>query len=280
MKLASYDMALDTYHEVLEKLKDEPDPMREVSTVMGIAEVALYQRRFVECIELCERVLETIEDHELREFHPGVHHLIADAYDALGDGEASLRHLRSYLRIREELLGYDVRRKVHELQSRVDAERAMSTTIADNGRARELEEEVERTRGELAALSLQVIYQQDLIREIRESLQEAVGEKGLPNLSEIRRRIDVQADLGGGWEAFERRLRETSPTFVETLSRRYRLTPAELRVCSLLRLNLTSKEIAVMISIEPRSVDVYRLRIRKKLGLDRETNLATFLLGL
>lgn len=277
MEHTSYDTALGAYHEALELMKDRSDPMYEVYASMGIAEIFFFQGRSAECIELGERVLAMIEEHTLRGFDFEMHHLIADAYDALGDSELSLQHLRRYLEIKEDLLGYDVRLRVHELQSRIDAERAMREVNADGVRSRELKEEVSRARAELATLSLQVIYQQDLIRGIRESLHGAVN---VPVLSEIRRRIDVQAEIGGGWELFERRLREMNPTFVEMLSRDYNLTPAELRVCSLLRLSLSSKEIAIMISIEPRSVDVYRLRIRKKLGLDRETNLVTFLSGL
>lgn len=57
------------------------------------------------------------------------------------------------------------------------------------------------------------------------------------------------------------------------------ISPAELRVCALLRMNLSSKEIAALINISPGSVDVMRTKIRKKLGLsDPKINLTSYLM--
>lgn len=57
------------------------------------------------------------------------------------------------------------------------------------------------------------------------------------------------------------------------------ISPAELRVCALLRMNLSSKEIAALINISPGSVDVMRTKIRKKLGLsDPKVNLTSYLM--
>lgn len=62
------------------------------------------------------------------------------------------------------------------------------------------------------------------------------------------------------------------------LSGRYpELSPVELKVCTLLKINLSSKKIANILYVEPKSIEVYRFRIRKKLGLSREQNLLTTL---
>ena len=45
------------------------------------------------------------------------------------------------------------------------------------------------------------------------------------------------------------------------------LTPNDLRLCAYLRLNLSSKEIAPLLNISPRSVEVKRYRLRKKMEL-------------
>jgi DNA-binding CsgD family transcriptional regulator len=58
------------------------------------------------------------------------------------------------------------------------------------------------------------------------------------------------------------------------------LSKSELQVCALLRLNLSSKDIAQIISLNPASIDVTRSRIRKKLGLETNVNLTNYLIRL
>ncbi|MCK6692317.1 MAG: hypothetical protein L6Q97_09460, partial [Thermoanaerobaculia bacterium] len=56
------------------------------------------------------------------------------------------------------------------------------------------------------------------------------------------------------------------------------LTPNEQKLCALLRLNLSTKEISNLMSISLRGVEIARYRLRKKLGLDQGQNLSKFIL--
>ncbi|MCB0427487.1 MAG: hypothetical protein KDD16_09310, partial [Mangrovimonas sp.] len=58
------------------------------------------------------------------------------------------------------------------------------------------------------------------------------------------------------------------------------LTSNDLRLCAYLRLNLTSKEIAPLLNISPKSVEVKRYRLRKKMNLPHEDSLTDYILGL
>jgi DNA-binding CsgD family transcriptional regulator len=83
------------------------------------------------------------------------------------------------------------------------------------------------------------------------------------------------------WERFERRFREIHPRFLQTLSASYpMLTPTEMRVCSLLKINLTSKEIAALLSTSVRTIEGHRQHIRRKLAIANGISLAMFLAGL
>ena len=55
------------------------------------------------------------------------------------------------------------------------------------------------------------------------------------------------------------------------------LTNSELKLCSLLRLNQSSKEISSLLNISPKSVDMKRYRLRKKLNIDSEKDIPEFL---
>lgn len=67
----------------------------------------------------------------------------------------------------------------------------------------------------------------------------------------------------GVYESFYKRLKDIAPD----------LTPSELNICALIRLNLTSKEIAVLTNRTERTVENIRVSIRKKLKLSSDSNL-------
>ena len=58
------------------------------------------------------------------------------------------------------------------------------------------------------------------------------------------------------------------------------LSPREIRLCAYLRMNLSTKEIAPLLNISIRGVEIGRYRLRKKLNLDREDNLIDYLMKL
>ena len=83
------------------------------------------------------------------------------------------------------------------------------------------------------------------------------------------------------WLLFEAYFKNAHQHFLERLNQKYPdLTPGDLRICCLLRMNLSTKEIASLLNIGVRSVELRRYRLRKRLGLEGETNLVEFLLKL
>ena len=58
------------------------------------------------------------------------------------------------------------------------------------------------------------------------------------------------------------------------------LTPAERRLCAFIKMNISTKEIAPLMNISVRGVEIARYRIRKKMSIARDTNLTRLLLDL
>ena len=90
----------------------------------------------------------------------------------------------------------------------------------------------------------------------------------------------IQQSIGSDeeWSAFEQQFQQVHPEFVEALlARAPELTQAELRVAALLRINMSTKDIAALLSVTTRAVEKHRLNMRRKLALDAESNLPTFL---
>ncbi|RYY00234.1 MAG: hypothetical protein EOO53_22325 [Gammaproteobacteria bacterium] len=81
------------------------------------------------------------------------------------------------------------------------------------------------------------------------------------------------------WEHFAHHFDKVHTDFLVVLKSRYpNLTPGELKLCAYLRMNLSNKEIAQLVNISTRGVEIARYRLRKKLGLSKETNLFDFLI--
>ncbi len=81
------------------------------------------------------------------------------------------------------------------------------------------------------------------------------------------------------WENFSHIFSQVHKDFITQLNNRYpTLTPSEIRLCSLLKLNLHSHEIATILGVSHDSLRIARYRLRKKLDLEKNDNLFSLLM--
>lgn len=77
---------------------------------------------------------------------------------------------------------------------------------------------------------------------------------------------------------FHKLFSELHQDFINRLTEKHPiLTPHDVRILSFIRINLDSREIANLMNISPKSVDIHRYRIRKKLELTHETDLNLYI---
>jgi len=80
------------------------------------------------------------------------------------------------------------------------------------------------------------------------------------------------------WKEFEIQFNDVHPGFQNQLLKRFpELSPSERRLCSFLRLDMNTREIASLTGQTFKSIEVARTRIRKKMNLSREENLSNFI---
>jgi DNA-binding CsgD family transcriptional regulator len=74
------------------------------------------------------------------------------------------------------------------------------------------------------------------------------------------------------WEKIERESHGAyTPHLLEFAVRYPSLTPMELRVCALIKARLSTGDIAKTLMIKPKTVENYRIKIRRKIGITRGT---------
>ena len=126
-----------------------------------------------------------------------------------------------------------------------------------------------------------LLKKNELIRDISSKLISLKAKVAAKNQLPVQKIIFELNSLSeeDAWEEFELRFQEVHSDFYKNLNLQFPdLTPGEIKLCAFLRLNMTTKEIASVIHQSPKSIDVARTRLRRKLKLtNKEVNLITFL---
>jgi DNA-binding CsgD family transcriptional regulator len=147
-----------------------------------------------------------------------------------------------------------------------------------------LQAEISHKSYQLANYTMTILRKNEHLTHLKEEIQKQKKELGprYPNyyyrklLQLIDRGISSEED----WKQFEMHFDQAHENFLKRLKSQYPdLTQGDLKLCAYLRLNLTSKEIAPLLNISTRSLEVRRYRLRKRLNLDTEENLVEFLLN-
>lgn len=132
-----------------------------------------------------------------------------------------------------------------------------------------LTKEIEARNRELTAKALVQVERQELLTEMIEKLKTIVDDKRKlsQNLNEVIGSFEKYKNSATP-EDFDYYFTQTNPDFYKHLLADFpNLTPYEQRLCAFLRLNLNTKDIAVICNISPDSAKVARARLRKSLSL-------------
>lgn len=139
-----------------------------------------------------------------------------------------------------------------------------------------LRQDIETKNRELGISTMSLIKKNEFLNNIKNELKKAEDQK---NIKQVVKIIDKNLNNTDDWNLFEEAFNNADKDFLKKIKGSHpTLTSNDLRLCAYLRLNLTSKEIAPLLNISSRSVEVKRYRLRKKMGLSREESLSDYIL--
>ncbi len=148
-----------------------------------------------------------------------------------------------------------------------------------------LEAEINFKNSELASSAMHLVKKGELLTKIKAELTHVM--KGFDNpqaIAEIKRMIKSLGEddnIDKEWESFTKHFDKVHSDFVAGLKEKHpAVTNNELKLSAYLRMNLSTKEIAQLMNISVRGVEISRYRLRKKLGISSETNLFDYLISL
>lgn len=170
-----------------------------------------------------------------------------------------------------------LKRKHNKLKERLHREQEERLAALEK---KKLEEEIRQKQKELARTTMDMVKKNELILELKEMLILHKNEfSNKQRYRSLSKKLNSSINEDEDWKHFEVNFKELHEDFFDNLLRRFPdLTPKDLKLCAYLKMNLSSKEIAPLMGITVRGVEIHRYRLRKKLKMDSSQNLSNFLL--
>ncbi len=148
--------------------------------------------------------------------------------------------------------------------------------------------ELRSKENELMLSRMNVVRKNEMLMEIKKtavSLNNSLKEENLPTIKRkvvrLIGQIDTNIEHDDDLEAFKNEFDTIHHNFLLTLGERFpQLTHKDKMLCVYLKMNMISKEIAPLLNISVRGVEISRYRLRKKLGLGEKESLSDFLRNL
>ena len=145
----------------------------------------------------------------------------------------------------------------------------------------QLTQDVDIKSRELAVSNMSLVNKNELLAIIKNDLNKSNDENGSKSIKSVISVISKNINQTDSWTAFKEAFDNADKDFLKKIKLAHPLlTPNDLRICAYLRLNLSSKEIAPLLNISVRSVEIKRYRLRKKMDLQHEQGLVEYILNI
>lgn len=169
---------------------------------------------------------------------------------------------------------------IEESQRKLEYERVQNEKVIIELNNKQLQNDIENKNRELAASTMSLIKKNEFLTDIRNKLKNSQAASD-PAMKSVFRDINKDLNEEDTWNLFKEAFNNVDKDFLNKVKALHpALTPNDLRLCAYLRLNLSSKEIAPLLNISARSVEVKRYRLRKKMDLPHDDSLVEYVLSI
>jgi len=240
-----------------------------------LAVSAQRQRKFKEAIAILDNFIEN-NQHDEKAFIEQAFLIYIDCYSELTEWKQVASYEKKLRDHKNKIDSEQFKSKLTTAQSLIATEREKHGREIEKMKREQLERELTNT-------TLQLLAQTEQLAEFREGIL-AVIRKAPPTeaiAKELREKLKVLPCKSIDWDKFEAQFTAAHPEFKLRLTEAYpSLTKMEIRICTLLRMNLKSQDISQLTCLSERNIENHRYRIRKKMELKKEQDLAQELLKL
>ncbi|QIA07531.1 PAS domain S-box protein [Draconibacterium halophilum] len=151
----------------------------------------------------------------------------------------------------------------------------------DSRNKQRLQTELELKDRELVSFLLQLSQKNELLTKAVHLIQSnefSQTKKPALILQQLKDMLQANAVQPVDWSMVENQVEKIHPGFLDRLQKRHAVVSVnDKKLCSYIRLGLSSKEIAGLLNITSKSVEISRVRLRKKLGIKTQIRLVKYL---
>jgi DNA-binding CsgD family transcriptional regulator len=141
----------------------------------------------------------------------------------------------------------------------------------------QLQQELTYKEDQLGAMTLQMMQKNEWITGLKTRVEQGDLNSG----AAIGKLLERELNRDQEWSDFNVQFERINTNFYQRLKQEYpEISPNDLKLCALIKLNLSIKEMSAILNISPDSVKTARYRLRKKFQLNGEDNLTDFILSL
>jgi DNA-binding CsgD family transcriptional regulator len=143
---------------------------------------------------------------------------------------------------------------------------------------KQMQQDIEFKESQLTAMTVQMMQKNELLQELKARMDE---DKIAQQDQGIHKIINKGLNQDKEWSDFNLYFESMNQHFYSRIKEAYPdISPNDLKICALIKLHLSIKEMATILNISPDSVKTARYRLRKKLQLNNEDNLTEFIMQL
>ena len=209
---------------------------------------------------------------------------IATVHEEAGNIAQALQSYKEHLEARVDVVQRQRNQDITNLQSRLELAKQEKEAEVLRLKSTNLETEIVYKSKELTSLALQLVQSNEFLSQLKEQVSQLVlaPQDGLRiAVSSVLEEIDSKLRQEDEWKRFDQQFQQLHSDFIRILSERCpQLTPTELKICALMKISLSSKEIANLLYTSPRTIESHRYNIKKKLNLQPDLSLASMLAGI
>lgn len=148
-----------------------------------------------------------------------------------------------------------------------------------------LQAELASKNRELANSAMSLVYKNELLQKLSQEVAKLKDGTGKLISEDQQRKIQQIITEGMNderdWVLFENSFNDAHDSFFKKLKTKHpELVPNDLKLCAFLHMNMSSKEMASLLNISLRGVEIRRYRLRKKLNIPHDMNLTEFLMSI
>jgi tetratricopeptide (TPR) repeat protein len=210
--------------------------------------------------------------------------LLAQTLEQTGKSEDALEYFKRHIVSLNQSTEKQRQDAVSKLMTRFEFEKQERESELLHLKTEQLQSEVNFKTKELTTIALQLIQNTEFLSQLKEQVSQlslAPPDALRIAVTSVLEEIDNQLRQEDEWKRFEEQFQQLHEAFIHILSERCpQLTPTELKICSLMKINLSSKEIARLLYTSLRTIESHRYNIKKKLNLPGEMTLASMISAL